>query len=131
MSAYHAVIRSLHITCLFVSLALFVIRYLLNVRGVAWQKWRALKIMPHVVDTLLLASGFMLAYDIGQYPFTNAWLTVKFVALIVYIVLGTIALKRGKTAGIRRMAFLGAAIVFVFMISVARSHNPLGIFAQF
>jgi uncharacterized membrane protein SirB2 len=130
MSAYHTVIRSLHVTCLFVSLALFVIRYLLNIRGIAWQQWRALKIMPHVVDTLLLVSGFMLAYNIGQYPFTSAWLTVKFLALIVYIVLGTIALKRGKTAGIRRLAFLGAAMTFAFVISVARTHNPVGIFSQ-
>ena len=52
---------------------------------------------PHVNDTLLLTSGFGLAVMLGQYPCVNGWLTAKLVALIVYIVLGTVALKRGKT----------------------------------
>jgi len=131
MSAYYFELRALHIACVFVSLALFVLRHVLNVRGVAWRQWRSLTIMPHVVDSVLLASGFALAFTIEQYPFATAWLTAKLIALVGYIVLGAIALKRGRTPAIRRIAFIGAALVFAFMISIARTHSPIGIFSQY
>ena len=58
------------------------------------QRW--VKIVPHVVDTLLLVSALTLVFWSDQYPFEQPWLTAKVLALIVYIALGTIALKRGK-----------------------------------
>jgi uncharacterized membrane protein SirB2 len=131
MYSYFLEIRTLHVTCVFVSLGLFVLRHVLNGRGVDWRKSRALKIMPHVVDTVLLASGFMLAFIVHEYPFTDAWLTVKLVALIAYIGLGMVALHRGRTPTIRRIAFFAAALVFAFIVSVARTQSPLGIVAYF
>ena len=131
MLEYHHQIRTLHIACAYVSIGLFLVRHVLNVRGVEWRKWRSLIIMPHIVDTILLASAILLAINLRQYPFVDAWLTVKVLALVAYIVLGMIALKRGRTPAIRRMAFLAAAIVFFFIVSVARTHSPAGVFAQF
>jgi uncharacterized membrane protein SirB2 len=58
-------------------------------------------------------------------------LTVKVVALVGYIAVGTVALKRGRTQAIRRTAFFAAAIVFFFIYSVARTHSPLGLLANF
>ena len=131
MLDFHVQLRALHMTCAYVSVALFVVRHLLNLRNVEWRKWKALVIMPHVVDTLLLVSGILLAINIHQYPFVNAWLTVKVALLVLYIILGTIAIKRGRTPGVRRAAFLGAAVVFAFILSVARTHSPAGVFTQF
>jgi len=128
---YFLEIRTLHVTCVFLSLGLFVLRHVLNVRNVNWRKSRALRIMPHVVDTLLLGSGITLAILVHRYPFTDAWLTVKVVALIAYIGLGMVALHRGRSPGIRRLAFLAAAIVFGFIVTVARTKSPLGIFGQY
>jgi len=101
------------------------VRHVLNLRGVAWRNSRALRIMPHVVDSTLLASAIALMFITHQYPFVNSWLTVKLFALVAYIVLGSIALKYGRTPFGRRAAFLTAAAVFAFIISVARSHSPL------
>jgi uncharacterized membrane protein SirB2 len=81
------------------------------------------------VDTVLLASAIVLTIIIGQYPFVDGWLTVKLIALGVYIALGMIALKRGRTKTIRAAAFVAAVLVFVFIVSVALTHNPYGIFA--
>ena len=130
MANYYLPIRTLHMSCAFASIVLFVTRHVLNLRGVAWRNWRTLRILPHVIDTVLLASAIVLVFMIHQYPFVNGWLTVKVIALVAYIILGSFALKRGRTQGARRIAFLAAVIVFAFIVSVARTHSPLGVFSQ-
>lgn len=115
-----------HMMFAVISGVFFLIRgcWMLMGSGMLQKKW--VKVAPHVVDTLLLVCAIALCIILQQYPFQQSWLTVKVVALIAYIVLGTIALKRGKTKAIRSVAFVGALIAFVFTFSVARTHNPLG-----
>ena len=81
------------------------------------------------MDTVLLASALLLTTLIHQYPFTAGWLTTKLGLLLVYVVLGSIALRRGRTRAIRAAAFVLALAVVGFLITVARAHHPLGIFA--
>jgi len=131
MSAYYLQLRSLHIACAVASIGLFVLRHVLSLRNVDWRKSIALRVMPHVVDTVLLLSAILLTLITGQYPFVNSWLTVKVLALIVYIVLGIQALKRDRSQSARRLAFMAAVIVFGFIVTVARTHSPAGIFGQF
>jgi len=90
------------------------------------RRW--VRVLPHVVDTVLLASAIALAVTIGQYPLVNGWLTAKAFGLIAYIVLGTIALKRGRTLGIRITALCGALLVFSYVVTVAitKSVVPFG-----
>jgi uncharacterized membrane protein SirB2 len=83
-----------------------------------------------VIDSLLLAAAIALTTIIHQYPFVQAWLTVKVVLLVVYIVLGVFALRRGRTRAIRAGFFAAAMIVFLFIVSVARAHDPLGAFVR-
>ena len=94
--------------------------------GMLQKKW--VKILPHVNDTLLLICAIVLCVMLQQYPFQQGWLTVKVVALIAYILLGVVALKRGKTKVIRMVAFAAALLAYLFTFSVARTHNPLGFF---
>ena len=77
------------------------------------------KIGPHVVDTLLLVTGIWLVVQTYQYPWDHAWLAAKLVALVAYIVLGSIALRRGRTRAIRAAALVAALTVFGFMVAVA------------
>lgn len=127
MSAYHSLLRNLHITCAIASISLFVLRHILSLYKVDWRRFRALRIMPHAIDSLLLISAVLLSIIVGQYPFVDAWLTVKVIALVAYIVLGMQALKRDRPQGARRIAFIAAVTVFLFIISVARTHSPLGV----
>ena len=90
-------------------------------------KW--VKILPHVIDTLLLVSAISLTIQIQQFPFVENWLTVKVVALIMYILFGIVALRRGRTKVQRVVFFILAMLTFGFMVTVALGHNPLGIFA--
>ncbi len=86
------------------------------------QRW--VKIAPHTVDTVLLASAIALAWQLGISPLAAPWLAAKIVALLLYIVLGTVALKRGKTKRIRLLAWLAAQGVFFYIVSVAVTHDP-------
>jgi uncharacterized membrane protein SirB2 len=85
---------------------------------------RWVRIVPHIVDTALLTSAVALAAWSAQYPFAQNWLTAKLLALLVYIVLGTIALKRGGTLRIRAAAFVAAILVFLYIVGVAISKDP-------
>ncbi|MEW5965962.1 MAG: SirB2 family protein [Pseudomonadota bacterium] len=120
----YALIKQLHLATLVVTLTLFVLRGVWMMRESPRLQARWVRIVPHINDTLLLASGLALAFLMGQYPLVHGWLTAKFFALIAYIVLGTIALKRGKTRGVRIAAWVAALLVFAYMVAVARAHAP-------
>ena len=87
------------------------------------------RITPHAVDTVLLASGIALAATIQQYPGFHGWLTAKVIGLIVYIALGVVAMKRGSTRAVRITAWIAALVVFGYIVSVAITKNPLGFLA--
>jgi uncharacterized membrane protein SirB2 len=117
-------LKALHVGCVITSYSLFVLRGVWMVRGSALLQRRSVKIVPHIVDTLLLTSAILLALTIRQYPFVSSWLTAKVIGLVVYIALGTIALKRGRTLTIRVWAWIAAQLVFFYIVAVAVTHTP-------
>ncbi|MES2743370.1 MAG: SirB2 family protein [Pseudomonadota bacterium] len=121
---YHALKHS-HVLFVALSGALFLLRGCWMMADSAKLQQRWVKVLPHVVDTLLLASAIALAVATGQYPLAQAWLTAKVVALLLYIVLGVAALKRGKTKTVRVVAFAGALATFAYIVLVALSKHPL------
>ena len=129
MIEYYLTLRHVHITCAILTITLFTFRGLLMLTDSPWLESRVLKTLPHVIDTALLTSALMLATAINQYPFSTSWLTMKVGLLVVYIVLGHYAIKGGRTKTVRTVAFVAALLVVGFLVSVARAHNPLGIFA--
>ena len=120
----YLVLKTLHLTTIALTLALFVLRGAWMIADSPQLQARWVRILPHVNDTLLLASGLGLAIMLQQYPLVHGWLTAKFFALIAYIMLGTIALKRGKTKMQRIIAWVAALLVFGYMVAVARAHAP-------
>lgn len=107
------------------SYALFFTRGIWMINGSAFLRQRWVKIVPHVIDTVLLASAVALAVLVHQYPFVNGWLTAKVIGLVVYIGLGTVALKRGGTRKMRIAALLAAQAVFFYIVAVAVTRQPL------
>lgn len=126
--------KYLHVACVTLSIAGFVVRGLLQWRMSALARRRSerkvpprwLRMLPHINDTLLLAAGLTLMVLIGQYPFVDAWLTAKFFGLIAYIILGALALKPGRPARVRLAAGIAAIGVFGWIVSVALGKQPLG-----
>jgi uncharacterized membrane protein SirB2 len=127
---WYPVVKMIHMAAAGTSGTLFFLRGLaVNVFGARWPLAKPVRITTQVVDTILLTAAIALTVIIGQYPFVNSWLTVKVLLLVVYIALGVIALRPGRSAGVRLAAWLAALTVFAFIASVAVAHNPLGWFA--
>lgn len=117
-------LKHLHMGFAGLSGALFVLRgaWMLADSPVLQAPW--VRTLPHLIDTLLLASAVALAVWSAQYPLSQAWLSAKVLALIAYILLGTIALKRGRTKAMRAAAFVAAVLVFIYIAGVAGSKDP-------
>ncbi|WP_129781614.1 SirB2 family protein [Peristeroidobacter soli] len=129
MIEFYPQIKSVHIAAVMASGLLFFLRGASLHAGMTWAMAAPVRYLSYAIDTTLLTAALMLATLLHQYPFVHGWLTVKVVLLVVYIVLGTFALKRGSTRKIRVICWLAALAVYVFIITVARAHNPAGIFA--
>jgi uncharacterized membrane protein SirB2 len=114
-----------HITCAVFSYSLFFLRGVWMLRDSPLSQQRWVKIAPHMVDSMLLASAIALAWQLAISPLTNSWLASKIAALLLYIVIGSVALKHGKTKRIRLFAWLIAQVVFFYIVSVAVTHDPL------
>lgn len=118
--------KYVHVGCVALSLAGFAARGVLMLTGSPLLQARAVRVLPHVVDTLLLASAVWLAVLLGQYPFVQGWLTAKLLGLLAYIVLGTYALRRGRTFQQRAAAFVGALLAAAYVVAVALTRDPRG-----
>ncbi|MCE5233593.1 MAG: SirB2 family protein [Mizugakiibacter sp.] len=129
LAYFYPQIKLLHIWCVALSGTLFLFRGSLRLAGIGLANHAALRYLSYAIDTTLLTAALMLVVILHQYPFVQAWLTVKLLLLVVYIVLGTIALKRGRTPRVRAGAFVAALAVFGFIISVAIAHDARGVFA--
>lgn len=117
-------LKYLHIGCVFLSYGLFFIRGIWMLRASTLLQLRWVKVIPHIVDSVLLISAVILAFLLSISPLSAPWLMAKIIALLVYILLGMIAIKRGKTRNIRLCAWIAAQIVFIYIVAVALSHNP-------
>ncbi len=118
-------LKHFHMGCAAVSGSLFLVRGVWMLRASPQLQQRWVRIAPHLVDTLLLASAITLAVWSGQYPFAQSWLTAKLAALFGYIFLGAIALKHGRTKRVRACAFIGALALFGYIVAVALSKHPM------
>ncbi|NII11849.1 SirB2 family protein [Oleiagrimonas sp. C23AA] len=126
MAAFFPQILWLHIGCVIASGSLFFTRGTMMLAGSPMANHRAWRYLSYVIDTMLLVAALLLVWIIHQYPFVQAWLTVKVVMLVIYIVLGVFALRRGRTRAQRAVFFVAAIAVFLFIVSVARTQSPLG-----
>ena len=128
MIDFYPQIKLVHVVAVLASGSLFFLRGLVLHFGGRWAMAAPLRYLSSAIDTVLLAAALMLATILHQYPFVHGWLTMKVVLLVVYVVLGTYALKRGQTKRTRVLCWLAALVVYAFIISVARAHHPAGVF---
>ncbi len=115
-----------HISLVIASVCLFAARGLGVLTGQDWpmrQVWRGLSVW---IDTALLSAGGLLWYMLQFNPWHDHWLGAKLVLLVVYVGLGTYALKRAPTRAAKAVFYVAALLCIAFMASIALNHNPLG-----
>ncbi|MGB8147155.1 MAG: SirB2 family protein [Azonexus sp.] len=118
-------LKHLHVTCVVLSGLGFALRGWWMLNDSSLLRARLTRVVPHVVDTLLLGSALLMAWQSSQYPFAQGWLTAKFFGLLAYILCGTMALKRARTKGRRVMFLVLALLAYAYIVGVALTRNPL------
>ena len=127
MLAYYLQIKWVHVAAVLASGGVFALRGLMLHLGagtvaMAWP----LRFLSYAIDTVLLTAALMLFTILPHAVFANGWLALKLVLLPVYVVLGSFALKRGRTAQSRVGCWLGALAVYATILGIARMHHPMG-----
>lgn len=129
MEAFYEDIRTVHITSALLSGSIFLVRSLAhNLLGAGWAMAFALRLVVWTIDTTLLTAAFMLMTIISQIPFADSWLTAKVLLLALYVILASTAF-RASSKQTRLAATAAAAVIFGMVYSIARAHDPLGVFA--
>jgi uncharacterized membrane protein SirB2 len=126
--SWYPEILQVHICLVAVSGLLFAVRGAAVLAGQGWAMRRPWSWVSYGIDTLLLSAGVTLWAILSLNPVQSTWLGTKLLLLALYIVLGSLALKRAPTPATRRMSFVAALSVYLFMASVAVAHHPLGLF---
>lgn len=118
-------LKSIHIASVILSGSLFFLRGIWLMRGSPVMQQRWVRIAPHSIDTVLLTSAILLAWQLGYSPFNAPWLAAKIIALLLYIGLGMLAFRFAKSNSVRLHAWLAALITFAYIVAVASTHDPL------
>lgn len=126
MAEFYAEIKFTHVLCVILSGTLFGLRGLMMLATSPHANHFVLRYLSYVIDTTLLTAALMLMTILHQYPLMQGWLTVKVALVIVYVVLGALALRRAQDRAVRVACFFAALGVYLFIISVARTHSPWG-----
>lgn len=126
MVEFYPQIKLLHVAAVFASGSLFLLRGLAVQAGAAWGMAAPVRYLSYGIDVLLLTAALLLLTLLPAAVFANGWLWVKIALLVLYIGLGTLGLKRGRTARVRLASYVAALCVFACMYFVARTHDPLG-----
>lgn len=119
-------LKLVHVTCAFTSIAGFGLRGYWMARKNPLLEHRAAKMFPHIIDTLLLGSALWMLLLLHLSPLQQPWLIAKIAALVVYIALGMVALRFGRTQKVRVGAYVLALLTAAYIISVAYSKSPWG-----
>ena len=123
-------LKMIHIGAAILTISGFVLRSYWMFSGSPKLQLKAVRILPHIVDTVFLLSGIALIVTLNLPVLSQNWLLMKFVALVAYIVLGAIALGRGKSMRSRNIAFVLALATFAYIAGVALSKSTASWFAM-
>jgi uncharacterized membrane protein SirB2 len=125
-------LKMIHVCAVALSFCGFAARGIGVLREASWVRRRLVRTLPHVIDTVLLASALGMLWVVRLPPWATPWLRAKVVGLVIYIALGMVALRPARTARAGRprrtrlLAWIGALAVFGYIVSVAVTKRPLG-----
>lgn len=130
MTLDYETLKRIHEGAVALSVSGFFVRGLAGFAGAAWVRGRGARTLPHVVDTVLLVSALMLAWRLRLTPGNAPWLLAKIVGLVVYVALGVVALRPGRALGVRLSAWIAALATVGWIVSVAITKDPAGMFGS-
>ena len=124
LTAHHS-----HVAFVTISILLFLLRGGLMLAGSPVLRSPVLRVAPHVVDTMLLASALWLVHVLHLPVLQTPWLVAKVVGLVAYVFLGSVALREGRPRAVRTAAFAAALLTVGWIVTVAIRHDAMGFLA--
>jgi uncharacterized membrane protein SirB2 len=125
MIEYYLQIKAVHVATVLASGALFAVRGALVLAGSRWGMAAPVRMLSYGIDSVLFTAAMMLLVVLRMNPAGHPWLGLKIGLLVVYVVLGSFALKRGRTPRVRAACYVAALLLYAWMIGIARAHHPL------
>lgn len=126
MIEFYPQIKHAHIGLALLSGGLFALRGTMLLAGMRWPNAAPVRYLSYTVDTALLTAALMLLTILPGALYANGWLAMKLVLIVLYVVLGVFAFRRGRSGGIRAACYAAALLVFAQVYFIARTHHPLG-----
>jgi uncharacterized membrane protein SirB2 len=123
---HYATLKSTHLLLAASSVSLFACRGIGTLLHRSWPMRAGVRRLSVLIDMALLAAGATLWWLLSLRPDRDTWLGLKLVLIVVYIVLGSLALKRARSTAARAAAFAAALACIALIVVVARTHDPLG-----
>jgi uncharacterized membrane protein SirB2 len=117
-------LKTIHISFATLSIAGFVLRGIWMFRNDANLDRSIVRILPHVVDTAFLITGIWMVVILQIKVMQQDWLIAKIVALVLYVLLGAIALRHGRSIQIRTASFIAALTTYLYIVGVALHKSP-------
>ncbi len=127
MIEFYLQIKLVHVAAVLASAGLFALRGAATLAGARWAMAAPLRYLSYTIDTVLLTAAMMLLTMLKLNPFAVPWLAVKLALLVLYVILGSLALKRARSPRARAVCYFAALATIGFMYFVARAHHPLGL----
>lgn len=125
----YATLKLVHQGAVTLSIGGFFARGLGALSGAAWVRARPARTLPHIVDTVLLASAIGLAWLLQFNPLTTPWLAAKIAWLLAYIGMGMLALRPQRSCAQRALAWIAALLCFAQIVAVAITKQASGVFS--
>ena len=122
----YTLLKTIHQSAVVLSFAGFFVRGVGMLNDATWLRRRAVKTLPHVVDTILIVSALWLAWILRLTPTNAPWIGAKIVGLLIYIAVGMVAFRFGRTRAVRASAWILAKLTFGYIVSVAIVKDPRG-----
>lgn len=125
----YTIVKLVHVSAVVISIAGFALRGAASLAGAAWVQHRPARTVPHVVDTVLLGSAILLAWIAALNPLQVPWLAAKIIGLLLYIVIGVVALRPKLPWRVRAVAYGAALACALQIIAIAVTKSTLGVLA--
>ncbi len=121
----YTILKHLHLTTIALSVLFLILQVVSHLFDHKMKDAKWLKVLPHIIHTVLLVSAVGLCIQLAQYPFVDAWVTSKLLGLVAYVILGVLAIKWARTNAMRVFALVGAIAWLVLTGKVAFTKLPL------
>lgn len=124
---FYTAIKLIHIATAIASILGFILRGFLIFNSANITRPKMVNIIARINDSILLISAIVLVFFTAYYPVTTNWINAKILLLLLYIILGTIALNRGKTKNVRFTAWILAILTYIYIMMVAITKTTIAI----